>query len=210
MECLFLAKVAFSFINKPIDLITVGLTGGIGSGKSTVARVFELLGVPVFYADTEAKLVYQDPDVKDILVDKIGPNVYIHEKINKDLLRAFLFESQENRAFINNLVHPKVAERYREWKNKQTHTYIIREAAILIESGTYKDCDQIIVITAPKEMRLQRVMKRDNLNEQEVMTRINAQLSDADRARYATQIWTNDNSTPLLEKILLFDNAIRA
>lgn len=191
-------------------MITVGLTGGIGSGKSTVASVFELLGVPVFYADTEAKLVYQDPEVKKILVDKIGANVYIQDKINKELLRVFLFESEKNRSFINSLIHPKVAERYKEWKKKQTHAYIIREAAILIESGTYKDCDQIIVITAPNEMRLQRVMKRDNLNEQEVMKRINAQLSDNDRARYATHIWTNDNRTPLLEKILLFDNAIQA
>jgi len=210
MECLFLAKVAFSFIYIFIRLITVGLTGGIGSGKTTVARVFELLGVPVFYADVEAKLVYNDPEIKKILVDKIGPDVYINTIINKERMRAFLFESEENRLFINNLIHPKVAQRYQDWKKQQSNPYIIREAAILIESGSYKDCDQIILITASEDLRIKRVMKRDGLTEHEVARRLQAQWTDSERGAYATQIWSNDNISPLLEKILFFDNAIRA
>jgi dephospho-CoA kinase len=191
-------------------LITVGLTGGIGSGKTTVARVFELLGVPVFYADVEAKLVYNDPEIKKILVDKIGPDVYINTIINKERMRAFLFESEENRLFINNLIHPKVAQRYQDWKKQQSNPYIIREAAILIESGSYKDCDQIILITASEDLRIKRVMKRDGLTEHEVARRLQAQWTDSERGAYATQIWSNDNISPLLEKILFFDNAIRA
>jgi dephospho-CoA kinase len=209
MECLFLAKVAFSYINNSIDLITVGLTGGIGSGKSTVARVFELLGVPIFYADLEAKLIYNDPEVEKILVDKIGSDVYIKGTINKNRLRSFLFESEENRTFINNLIHPRVALRYKDWKNQQSHPYIVREAAILIESGSYKDCDQIILIAAPEKVRISRVMKRDGLTEEEVIKRIRAQWTDEERSTYATQVWTNDNRSSLLEKILLFDNAIK-
>jgi dephospho-CoA kinase len=191
-------------------LITVGLTGGIGSGKSTVAKVFELLGVPVFYADLVAKEVYNDADIKKLLVDKIGIDIYNNGVLNKERMRSFLFESESNRNFINQLIHPRVAERYKDWKQRQKAPYIIREAAILIESGTYKDCDQIIVVTAPITLRIERVMKRDNLNQEEVSKRIHSQLSDSERSKYAHHIWANDNHDDLLTKILLFDNAIRA
>jgi dephospho-CoA kinase len=191
-------------------LITVGLTGGIGSGKSTVAKVFELLGVPVFYADTVAKEIYQDSDIKELLVNKIGPDIYNSGVLNKTLMRQFLFESQSNRIFINQLIHPRVAARYQDWKQSQNAPYIIREAAILIESGSYKDCDQIIVITAPTDMRVKRVVERDKLSVGEVLKRIEAQMSDAERSKFAQHVWTNDNREELLMQILLFDNAIRA
>ncbi len=191
-------------------MITVGLTGGIGSGKSTVAKVFELLGVPVFYADIVAKDVYNDSDIKNLLVDKIGVDIYKNDVLNKERMRTFLFESESNRSFINQLIHPRVADRYKIWKQQQQAPYIIREAAILIESGTYKDCDQIIVIAAPTSMRIERVMRRDNLNQEEVSKRINAQMSDLERSKYAHHIWNNDNHDDLLLKILLFDNAVRA
>lgn len=191
-------------------MITVGLTGGIGSGKSTVAKVFELLGVPVFYADTEAKEVYNDADIREQLVNKIGPDIYKSDVFNKNLMRQFLFESEANRIFINQLIHPKVAERYQNWKRKQNAPYIIREAAILIESGSYKDCDQIIVITAPIDMRVQRVLHRDKISAEEVQKRIAAQWSDSERSKYAQHVWINDNKEELLMNILRFDNAIRA
>lgn len=191
-------------------MITVGLTGGIGSGKSTVAKVFELLGVPVFYADTEAKEVYNDADIREQLVNKIGPDIYKSDVFNKNLMRQFLFESEANRIFINQLIHPKVAERYQIWKRKQNAPYIIREAAILIESGSYKDCDQIIVITAPIDMRVQRVLHRDKISAEEVQKRIAAQWSDFERSKYAQHVWINDNKEELLMNILRFDNAIRA
>lgn len=191
-------------------MITVGLTGGIGSGKSTVAKVFELLGVPVFYADTEAKEVYNDADIREQLVNKIGPDIYKSDVFNKNLMRQFLFESEANRIFINQLIHPKVAERYQDWKRKQNAPYIIREAAILIESGSYKDCDQIIVITAPIDMRVQRVLYRDKISAEEIQKRIAAQWSDSERSKYAQHVWINDNKEELLMNILRFDNAIRA
>ena len=191
-------------------MITVGLTGGIGSGKSTVAKVFELLGVPVFYADTEAKEVYNDADIREQLVNKIGPDIYKSDVFNKNLMRQFLFESEANRIFINQLIHPKVAERYQDWKRKQNAPYIIREAAILIESGSYKDCDQIIVITAPIDMRVQRVLHRDKISAEEVQKRIAAQWGDSERSKYAQHVWINDNKEELLMNILRFDNAIRA
>ncbi|MFN6380299.1 MAG: dephospho-CoA kinase [Flavobacteriales bacterium] len=191
-------------------MITVGLTGGIGSGKSTVAKVFELLGVPVFYADTVAKEIYQDSDIKELLVNKIGSDIYNSGVLNKSLMRQFLFESESNRVFINQLIHPRVAERYHKWKQSQNAPYIIREAAILIESGSYKDCDHIIVITAPADMRVKRVVERDKLSVGEVLKRIEAQMSDAERSKFAQHLWINDNREELLMQILLFDNAIRA
>ena len=166
--------------------------------------------MPVFYADTEAKEVYNDADIREQLVNKIGPDIYKSDVFNKNLMRQFLFESEANRIFINQLIHPKVAERYQNWKRKQNAPYIIREAAILIESGSYKDCDQIIVITAPIDMRVQRVLHRDKISAEEVQKRIAAQWSDFERSKYAQHVWINDNKEELLMNILRFDNAIRA
>lgn len=192
-------------------MIHVGLTGGIGSGKSTVARVFEMLAVPVFYADQIAKEAYNDPMIRHQMIAYFGEGIYNHTAIHKQKLAAEIFNDEEKRQFVESIIHPFVARQYSSFKEKHKYApYIIREAAILIESGAYKDCDQIIVVTAPEEDRIKRVMRRDNCSKDEVIARLSKQLNDEQRRKFATQVWANDNLFPMLETILRFDNFIRA
>ena len=192
-------------------MIIVGLTGGIGSGKSTVARVFEMLGVPVFYADQEAKEAYKDVEIRKQMISRFGSDIYNNVGIDRKKLASEIFNDSEKKSFVESLVHPYVANRFSAFKQKNKNaTYIIREAAILIESGTYKDCDQIIVIEAPEQDRINRVIERDKISQEAVLARLHLQMKDDERKRYATQIWLNDNRFHLLETILRFDNFIRA
>lgn len=192
-------------------MIQVGLTGGIGSGKSTVAKVFELLHVPVFYADDVAKTAYNEPEIRDKMVKHFGEIIYTHAELNKPFLAARIFQNTIDKAFVESLVHPFVANAYKRFKSVHASSpYIIREAAILIESGSYKDCDQIILITAPLEAKVKRVIQRDGISEAQVIERINKQMTDDQRQSFATQIWHNDNRFPLLETILRYDNFLRA
>lgn len=192
-------------------MITVGLTGGIGSGKTTVAKVFELLGVPVFYADDVAKNIYREEDIREILTSRYQGDIYTGGVLNRGRLASIIFNDPGEKAFIESLIHPRVGDKYRLWKKEHSaEAYIIREAAILIESGAHKDCDQIILVTAPESMRIQRVVQRDGSMEEAVRKRMSLQWTDEQRSLFATQIWANDNRFPLLETILLFDNRLRA
>lgn len=192
-------------------MIQVGLTGGIGSGKSTVAKVFELLHVPVFYADDVAKMAYNEPEIRDKMVNHFGEIIYSNAELNKPLLAGRIFQNAVDKSFVESLVHPFVAKEYNRFKSLHASSaYIIREAAILIESGSYKDCDQIILITAPLASKVKRVMLRDGVSKDQVIERINKQMTDDQRQSFATQIWRNDNRFPLLETIMRYDNFLRA
>lgn len=192
-------------------MIHVGLTGGIGSGKSTVAKVFETLGAPVFYADQVAKLAYNDKNIQDEVKSIFGEKVFFENQLVRQRLAEIVFSDKLKLEQLNSIIHPWVATRYQEWcKLYPNANYVIREAAILIESGAYRTCDKIILITAPEEMRIQRVHQRDQLSTSEIQRRINNQMTDEERERYANYNWANDNQFPLLEHILLFDNMIRA
>lgn len=192
-------------------MIHIGLTGGIGSGKSTVAKVFESLGVPVFYADDVAKRAYDDDEIRQKVKTLFGEDLYVDHLLDKKKLASIVFNDKQKLVALNSIIHPWVAEQYFLWyKKNDAAKYVIREAAILIESGAYKTCDKIILITAPEEMRVQRVHQRDQLSNAEIQTRIKNQMSDEERQTYAHYTWANDNRFPLLEHILLFDNMIRA
>lgn len=192
-------------------MIHIGLTGGIGSGKSTVAKVFESLGVPVFYADDVAKRAYDDDEIRQKVKTLFGEDLYVDHLLDKKKLASIVFNDKQKLVALNSIIHPWVAEQYFLWyKKNDAAKYVIREAAILIESGAYKTCDKIILITAPQEMRVQRVHQRDQLSNAEIQTRIKNQMSDEERQTYAHYTWANDNHFPLLEHILLFDNMIRA
>lgn len=193
------------------QMIRIGITGGIGSGKSTVARVFEILGIPVFYADQVAKRAYADPQIRSQIIHKWGEQMLTPQGVNIDRMREKLFESEENRVFINALIHPWVQKQYQLWKVKTRHfPYTLKEAALLIETEGYKDCDKIILITAPMDQRIARVAKRDALKEEEIQKRIQAQWTDAEKMKYAHYVWANDNAFPLLDHILQLDNLLKA
>lgn len=157
----------------------VGLTGGIGSGKTTVALMFEELGVPIYIADKEAKLLTnRSKIIKRKIIQLLGPNSYTNDGINRSFVAEKIFNDPKLLKAINNIIHPKVAQHFARWLKKQDATYCIKEAAILFESGSYKDCDKIIVVTAPMDIRIQRVLKRDHSTEKEIRNRMANQWSD--------------------------------
>ena len=191
-------------------MIIVGLTGGIGSGKSTVAKVFETLHIPVFYSDDVAKKAYLDNDIRRAIIEKFGADVLTEDGVNKEKMRELIFSQPEALLFINQLIHPWVAEQFKNFiASNKSAPYIIKEAAILIESGGYKDCDKIILITAPENQRIARVSLRDNISDEKVRERIALQMPDTEKMKYADYTWKNDNRESLLKQILLFDNMIK-
>jgi dephospho-CoA kinase len=179
----------------------VGLTGGIGSGKTTVSKCFGQLGIPVFYADTVAKDLYNSPAVVDQIKKILEvDNIHLENgKLDRNLIANIIFKDQKKLEDVNGLLHPLVKEEFFKWMDKQNSPYCIREAAILIESGSYKDCDFIIVVTADMEVRIKRVMQRDGVGESEVRDRIMKQLSDEERLRYADYIIQNNGSADDLQ-----------
>ncbi len=180
----------------------VGITGGIGSGKSTVCEVFKAFGVPVFHADDEAKKVYEEfPEVLEKVKSIFGKEVILHGKINKQALAARAFNEPENLKKLNELVHPYVARKFKNWLSEQAGSIVLREAAILIESGSYKDCAEIIVVTAPMDVRLARIMKRGGITTEEIKKRMASQMTDEERLPYADYVINNDGKQLILPQI---------
>lgn len=158
----------------------VGLTGGIGSGKTTVAGFFKKLGIPVYIADHEAKrLMIISPEIRREIIQLLGEEAYAKNDLNRKYIADTVFKNKELLAQLNAIVHPRVAVHFNNWYQQQESPYVIKEAAILFENGSYKDCDFIITVTAPINKRIERVKKRDHSSDQEIQNRINAQWHDA-------------------------------
>lgn len=157
----------------------IGLTGGIGSGKTTVANMFSKLGVPLYIADVEAKkLMNRSKVIKRKLLKLFGDKAYIDGKLNKAFIAQKIFNNKELLEKMNAIVHPKVASHFKRWLAKQSDPYVIKEAAILFENGSYLSCDAVILVIADEDVRIQRVMKRDNTTKAKVKAIINNQWSD--------------------------------
>ena len=164
----------------------IGLTGGIGSGKSRVVKLFESLNVPCYIADIEAKrLMNTNEAVKAAVTTLFGEEAYVEEKLNRPFIGQIVFSNSEKLKALNAIVHPAVAEDFMTWVATQTSPYVIKEVAILFETGGYKQVDRSILITAPKEVRINRVMQRDNATKEEVLARMNNQWSDEQRISLA-------------------------
>ncbi|WP_298541018.1 dephospho-CoA kinase [uncultured Aquimarina sp.] len=172
----------------------IGLTGGIGSGKSTVAEMFAKLGVPIYIADDEAKkLMNEDISVKKQIVALLGVNSYTEQGLNRSFIADKVFNNKELLEKLNAIVHPKVATHFTKWKNEQKFEYVIKEAAILFENGGYKRCDHTILVTAPKETRIKRVLKRDNTTRSQVLARLKNQWEDSEKIPLADFVIINTN-----------------
>ena len=162
----------------------VGLTGGIGSGKTTVAKYFEELGVPVYIADSEAKaLMNRSKVIRRKLIALFGNEAYLENTLNRLFIAQQIFNDKKLLNAMNAIVHPKVASHFKRWVNKQDSPYVISEAAILFENGSYKKYEFIITVTAPENIRLQRVIKRDNSNKQKVEAIMANQWSDQEKIK---------------------------
>ncbi|MFM9949120.1 MAG: dephospho-CoA kinase [Saprospiraceae bacterium] len=192
----------------------VGVTGGIGSGKSTVCRIFhEALGIPIFYADIWAKkLINYDPALRKGIIDLFGSEAYTPDgAYNRPYVAKIAFADPAKLAALNALVHPAVEAESLDWHQHQTELgcpYTLKEAALLVESGGYKHLDFMIVVTAPEALRIQRVMDRDRLTEEEVRARMRGQLPEEDKLKLADFILINDGLQMLLPQVWEIHQAI--
>lgn len=184
-------------------MIKVGITGGIGSGKSFVCSIIEKIGYPVYYSDQESKLIVdKDPIIRQELISLLGTNAFKENQLNRKFIADQLFNSDEIRMKLNEIIHPKVRAYFNQWCFSQNSEIVFNEAAILFETESYKQFDSIVLVTAPDELKIQRVVKRDGLSESEIKQRMQKQWSDNHKAPLANFIVVNDGS-PLLCQIEL-------
>jgi dephospho-CoA kinase len=185
-------------------MILVGITGGIGSGKSTVARILEQMGFPVFYSDKEAaRLMDVDPEIREFLRRLTGENMHVNERLDRKKLAARLFNNKEWLSAVNAFVHPLVRKNFDEWASHQHAQVVFNEAAILIETGSHERFGQLVLVTAPTEIRIERAMLRDQSTREEVLNRMANQWSDERKVPFADVIIRNDGS-PILFQIERF------
>jgi dephospho-CoA kinase len=184
-------------------MFTVGLTGGIGSGKTTVCRVFSVLGIPVFNSDEQAKLLLQDdPVVKAAVVQLFGRSVYPAGVLDRKALAQLVFNDPKALAGLNAIVHPAVRRAFKEWAESQQAPYVINEAAILVETGAYPSFDRLVTVEAPEDVRLARVMARDGSPEEQVRQRMSNQATEAQRREVAHAVIENDGYSMVLPQVL--------
>lgn len=191
-------------------MLKAGITGGIGSGKSTVCRVFEWLGVPVYYADDRAKqLMTEDAALRSEIRTLFGDEAYLPDgSLNRAHIAGIVFSDADMLRQLNALVHPAVHRDGAAWHLRQTAPYTLREAALLYESGGYRLLDKMVAVTAPAELRIERVMARDGVDRSAVEARLNKQWPEEKKVEMADFVIVNDGTTPLLPQILQVHRAL--
>lgn len=185
-------------------MLKIGLTGGIGSGKSTVAKVLEVLGVPVYYADEAAKeLMHSNELLKQQLILRFGKETYFEDgQLNRKHLSSIVFNNKEKLELLNSLVHPATIADAKEWFNKQQSPYVVKEAALLFESGTAEGLNYIIGVTAPAALRIKRVMDRDAVTADEVKRRMANQVDETLKMKLCDFVLHNNEQELLLPQVL--------
>jgi len=184
-------------------VIKLGVTGGIGSGKTSVCKVFNILGIPVFSADTEAKKVMEVDTGIILKLNAIAQkDLYAGGTLDRTALAKLIFSNHSMLERVNSLVHPAVFSRFNDWVKKQSTPYVIMEAAILFESGGWKMVDRIVTVTAPVEERIERVMSRSNLTKEEVLERIKNQTSDSEKIKHSDFVIDNSEGAMIIPAIL--------
>jgi dephospho-CoA kinase len=191
-------------------MIKIGITGGIGTGKSIVSRIFSALGIPVYDADTRAKwLMNNDPELRKEIISKFGPLSYQENGALDRKYLASVFADENQLKVLNNLVHPAVGRDFETWSGQQSAAYILKEAALLYEAGSWKGLDKIIVVSAPLDLRIERVLKRDPFRSREqVLHIISKQLPDQEKTARADFVINNDGSQLLIPQVLKIHNQI--
>lgn len=184
--------------------IKIGITGGIGSGKSVVSKLLSLMDVPVYLSDDEAKrLTANDETIRKELIHLLGNELYQDGVLNKAILANYLFASPQNAAKVNAIIHPQVKLDFRLWcESHQSSEYIAIESAILLEAGFASEVDVVVMVYAPKEVRIQRAMKRDGASRQQIEQRIQNQMDDEVKSSKAHYTLINDGKTALIPQVL--------
>lgn len=181
--------------------IKVGITGGIGSGKSKVCKILEEMGYPVYYSDKESKrIVNTNIKIRNQLIELLGNEVYLGDELNKIFLATKLFNHDDIREKVNQIIHPVVREDFEVWANTKQSSIVFNEAAIMIETGSYKLLDYIVLVVSPEEIRIQRIIERDNISKDDVLLRMEKQWNDEEKKKYCDFIIDNDG-TPLNQQI---------
>jgi len=189
----------------------IGLTGGIGTGKSVVAKVFATLGIPVFNADEAAKRIMQtSPEIKIKLIEQFGTNIYNESGLDKEKLASIVFNDPYQLQLLNAIVHPVTIQAAKDWAAKQNSPYVIKEAALIFESAAADGLFKVIGVTAPMSLRIQRVMQRDGVSKEQVEARMQHQISDTIKMRLCDYVIDNNNQQMLIPQVLEIDKAIRA
>lgn len=190
--------------------LLIGITGGIGAGKSLISHIFSVLGVPVFNADLQAQNILKtDAEARRKIIQLFGEDAYIDTEPNRPLLAKKIFADEGLREALNGIVHPAVAKAFAKWVELHSDKpYLLKEAAILFETGTYKDLDATILITAPEEIRIQRVITRDGASREMVLERMKAQWPDSQKRPLSDYIIHNDNNHPVIPAVLKIHHSI--
>jgi dephospho-CoA kinase len=184
-------------------VLKIGLTGGIGSGKSTVAKIFELLGIPVYYADTASKVLYHtNTTLIEAIKSHFGEDLYEGQQLNRAKLASLVFGNEEKLQLLNSLVHPLTIQDAENWMAKQTAPYLIKEAALLFEAGSAAGLDYIIGVHAPKHIRLKRVMDRDNSTRNDVLNRMQRQIDETIKMRLCDFVINNDEQNLVIPQVM--------
>jgi len=184
-------------------MLNVGLTGGIGSGKTIASKIFEILGIPVYQADAAAKsLMESNPILKNQLIEHFSENAFVDGKLNRKYIADIIFNDKEKLHLINSLVHPYTIQDGIEWMKKQTTPYAIKEAALIFESGTQSNFDYIIGVSSPESMRLNRTIKRDNTNRELILEKMENQLDEQFKMKLCDFVLQNDEKTLLTPQVI--------
>lgn len=184
-------------------MLRVGLTGGIGSGKSTVAKIFEVLGVPVYYADAAARrLMNEDPELKKNILSHFGNESYKDNELNRSYIASLVFNDKEKLELLNSLTHPSTIRDANQWMQQQATPYTIKEAALIFESGSAEHLDYVIGVYTPAPLRIQRIMQRDNISREEVLHRMNRQIDEEIKMRLCDAVLINDEQQLLVPQVL--------
>ena len=195
-------------------VLRIGLTGGIGSGKSTVAKIFEVLGIPVYYADDAARVLMNTNEALKSNIKKFfGEESYSDNKVNRKYLASQIFTDADKLELLNSLVHPVTIVDAETWMLRQTTPYVVKEAALLFEAGSAENLDYIIGVSAPRSLRIKRVMERDKITSEEVMKRIKRQVDDDIKMKLCDFVIQNDEHHAVIPQVLAlhekFSNGMR-
>lgn len=191
--------------------LRIGLTGGIGSGKSYVAKIFETLGVPVYYADEAAKrIMNENGDLRNQLVLHFGEKAYTNNQLNRKFIASLVFESPEKLTLLNSLVHPLTIADADHWVKLQATPYIIKEAALVFESDAWKHLDKVIGVSAPYELRLKRAMQRDKISAEEVQARMNRQMDEEEKMKRCDYVLINNEKELLIPQVVALHEKLTA
>lgn len=183
--------------------LRVGLTGGIGSGKTTVARIFEVLGIPVYYADDAARrIMNEDATLRRQIIAEFGEQTYKEGSLDRAFLASIVFSDKKKLAVLNALVHPATIRNSAAWMKMQTSSYAVREAALIFESGVQEQLDYVIGVSAPQDLRIVRAMQRDQLSRQQVLDRMDRQINETIKMRLCDFVIINDEKKPVIPQVL--------